>query len=252
MTWRHEHIETIKQRLKQKFEEVLEIGMSIEDCTMAVRDIIQEERLFLYEATNYTVYFKSFITYDDITVVRLNLINGYNGSEKLVSLVLDLNKEKETEIIKPIPVTIAKFLKSNLIGLFAFNRNDKEELQSIRTKIADLLSTLCSDETTYVLDNVYYEQGFEEEKFYLIVEFSRNCAGRPTEPFKISIDYQDTDIVNPDNLENTIKREPDFDPYCEESIRNLTIEQFIALINTIKSIKESLKWDTTMETIKES
>lgn len=246
MAWRHEHIETIKQILKQKFKEALTKDMSIDECTTTIRRILQEERKALYEKTNYSVYFKSFTTYDSVPSVRINLINEYNKSEKLLTIDLLEEPSKLTEPTKeqtkasqlPDVCAIAKFLQDNLVGCFKFDIIDKEELASIRAKIASLFSTLDSDIATYVVENVYYEL---VSTYYLMVEFSRNYAGKHIEPFKIAIDYQTTDIVNPDNLENTIKREPDFDPYCEESIRNLTIEQFIALTNTIKRIKESLK-----------
>lgn len=150
-------------------------------------------------------------------------------------MTYDLEHTEASQL--PDPYTIAKFLQDNLVG-FRFDISDKEELANIRVKIASLLNTLDSDMATYVVDNVYYEF---VEKYYLMVEFSRNCAGRLTEPFKISIDYQTTDTINQDNLENTIKREQDFGPYCEEALRNLTIMQFRQLIKNIQTIKESLK-----------
>ena len=240
MAWRHEHIKTIKQILKQKFKEALTKDMSIDECTTIIRHILQEERKALYEKTNYSVYFKSSTTYDNAPSVRINLINEHDGSEKL--LTIDLSEElaeEQTEYSQlPDPYTIAKFLQDNLVGCFKFDIMDKEELASIRAKITSLFSTLNSDIATYRVDNVYYEFA---KKYYLMVEFSRDHIGEHTAPFKISIDYQTTDAVNPDNLENTIKRESDFDPYCEEALRNLTIMQFRQLIKNIQTIKESLE-----------
>lgn len=247
MAWRHEHIETIKQILKQRFKEVLETGMSVNDCTMAVRRIIQAERQSLYEATNYSVYFQAFNVLHDTTLVIIKLVNDYNSSEKLVTIDLPEEPsklteptEEQTKVYKDIEHSMttayllaAKF-RNLLIGCFKFDPNDLAEMQSIKETIEN---SLKNNDIHFEVISIGYEKldGVD----WLVVELYRKPYLRNQDDIlKVWVDVRQ-DNCSDEDIDECKPDSPN--PYGLYALEQLSIEQFRQLIENIQTIKESLK-----------
>lgn len=247
MAWRHEHIETIKQILKQKFKKALTKDMSIDECTATIRRILQEERKALYEKTNYSVYFKSFTTYDNAPSVRINFINEYDRSEKLGTIDLSEEPSKPTEpteeqtkAYKDIEQSMTKAnllaakFRNLLIGCFKFNPYDLAEMQSIKETIEN---SLKNNDIHFEVISIGYEKldGVD----WLVVELYRKPYLRNQDDIlKVWVDVRQ-DNCSDEDIDECKPDSPN--PYGLYALEQLSIEQFRHLIENIQTIKESLK-----------
>lgn len=239
----------VQNAFKKRFIEIVSPSILLKDIDEGIKlfkDVIEDVQDNIEQKFGMHLYYSKYKQLDDGLELGLVVHDIANDKDKYVSIIV--LREDFTTIdssyrsVKRSPQAIADFLRGRLIGWFRFNSKDADELSAIRSKVAEALDLLSDISTIYELKDVYYEEVYDIS--VLIVDLIRHCTGEPDEPLKIAIDYHDICISAPKATlsYNDNKLKPDEpDPYSEEALMNLTVRQFLALLDTITIIKEEFE-----------